>query len=83
MEYTNWPPKIKYGEVLEWYNITKDFLGGETLCDILVRYLSLKDLREILEDTLSRYPKEDFDEFLEYDWKTNYPDLLNRSFKDF
>lgn len=66
MDYEEWPPKIKYGEVLEWYNMTKEFLSGETLCDILVRYIPLKDLKEILEDTLSKYSKEDFKDFLDY-----------------
>lgn len=66
MDYKKWPPKIKYEEILEWYDITKEFLGEEILCDILVRHIPLKDLKEILEDTLSKYPKIDFEDFLEY-----------------
>ena len=33
MKCLDWPPKVKYDHVMEWYNITKEFLGGDTLCD--------------------------------------------------
>lgn len=65
MKYSNWPPKIKYDNVMEWYDIAKEFLGGNNLCDVLIRFISTEDLKEILEDTLSRYSEEDFKEFFD------------------
>lgn len=63
MKYSDWPPEIKCGDVLKWYDIVKAFLGEDILCDILVRFIPTEDLKEILEDTLSRYSEKDFEKF--------------------
>lgn len=65
MKYSNWPPKIKYDNVMEWYDIVKEFLGGDTLCDGLAWFISTEDLKEILEDILSKYSEEEFKEFFD------------------
>lgn len=65
MYYSDWPPKIKYDNVMEWYDKVKEFLGGDTLCDALIWFISTEDLKEILEDILSKYSEEDFKEFLD------------------
>ena len=47
-----------------WYDIVKEFLGGDTLCNTLLWFISTEDLKEILEDILSKYSKEGFDDFI-------------------
>lgn len=64
MKYSDWPPEIKHGDVMEWYDKVKEFLGGDTLCDALVRFIPTEDLKEILEDILSKYSEEEFDDFI-------------------
>ena len=65
MKYSDWPPEIKHGDVMEWYDIAKEFLGGDTLCDALVWFIPTEDLKEILEDILSKYSEEEFNDFIE------------------
>lgn len=64
MKYSDWPPKIKHGDVMEWYDKVKEFLGGDTLCDALVWFIPTEDLKEILEDILSKYSEEEFNDFI-------------------
>ena len=65
MKYSNWPLKIKYDDVMDWYEVAKSYLGEGTLCDILVRFISTEDLKVILEDTLSRCNRKKLEDFFE------------------
>ena len=65
MKYSDWPPEIKNGDVMEWYDKVKEFLSGDTLCDALVWFIPTEDLKEILEDILSKYSEEEFNDFIE------------------
>ena len=65
MKYPDWPPEIKNGDVMEWYDKVKEFLGGDTLCDALIWFIPTEGLKEILEDILLKYSGEEFDDFIE------------------